>query len=114
MKLTKSQANELRRLKRMKDAEIDFTDIPELANPNRVIVGKFYRPLKRSLTIRLDADVLAWVKGQGKGYQTRINHYLRERMQTVMKYQWYGILSLDGGLPHVARETESQTNQTQL
>jgi len=85
MKLTKGQAKEIRALKRMKDEEIDFTDIPELVNPSRVVVGKFYRPIKKSLTIRIDADVLAWVKGQGKGYQTRINGLLREAMQTKAK-----------------------------
>ena len=83
MKLTKSQAKELRALKRMKDEEIDFTGIPELVNPKKMIVGKFYRPVKKSLTIRIDADVLEWVKVQGKGYQTRINGLLREAMQTT-------------------------------
>jgi len=67
----------------MKNEEIDFTDIPELVNPKKVIVGKFYRPIKKSLTIRIDADVLEWVKVQGKGYQTRINGLLRKAMQTT-------------------------------
>jgi uncharacterized protein (DUF4415 family) len=48
-------------------------------------VGKFYRPIKKSLTIRIDADVLAWVKKQGKGYQTRINSYLRRAMESAHK-----------------------------
>jgi hypothetical protein len=51
----------------MKDEGIDFTDIPEKTNWNNAVVGKFYRPIKKSLTIRIDADVLAWVKRQGKG-----------------------------------------------
>jgi len=46
-------------------------------------MGKFYRPRKKSLTIRIDADVLAWLRGQGKGYQTRINALLRETMNGV-------------------------------
>jgi len=49
------------------------------------VVGKFYRPIKKSLTIRIDADVLAWVKRQGKGYQTRINSYLRRAMESAHK-----------------------------
>jgi uncharacterized protein (DUF4415 family) len=116
MKLTKSQAKEIRALKRMKDEEIDFSDIPELVNPKKLVVGKFYRPIKESLTIRIDADVLAWLKGQGKGYQTRINSFLREKMQTTTNYEWCGILSLErAGLPHFARESkESSANPTQL
>ena len=64
----------------MKDEEIDLTDIPEVTDWSNAVVGKFYRPIKKSLTIRIDADVLAWLKGQGKGYQTRINVLLRKAM----------------------------------
>jgi uncharacterized protein (DUF4415 family) len=81
--LTRSQANEIRALTRMKDDEIDFTDVPLTRDWSTAAVGKFYRPIKKSLTIRLDADVLAWLKGQGKGYQTRINGLLREAMEGV-------------------------------
>jgi uncharacterized protein (DUF4415 family) len=45
------------------------------------VVGGFYRPIKKSLTIRVDADVVAWLKADGKGYQTRIDTLLREAMQ---------------------------------
>ena len=85
MRLTKNQAKQLRALKRMKDEDIDFSDIPELTGNEKFIVGKFYRPVKESLTIRVDADVLAWVKSSGKGYQTRINTYLREAMDKRKK-----------------------------
>jgi uncharacterized protein (DUF4415 family) len=85
MKLTKNQAKQIRALKRMKDEDIDFTDIPEKTDWGNAVVGKFYRPIKKSLTIRIDADILAWVKGQGKGYQTRINHHLREAMIKAKK-----------------------------
>jgi len=85
MKLTKDQVRELEALKRMKDEDIDFSDIPALTGPRNFIVGKFYRPMKKSVTIRIDADVLAWVKSQGKGYQTRINSYLREAMNSARK-----------------------------
>ncbi len=73
-------AKEIEDLRRMKDEEIDLTDIPETADWSKAVVGKFYRPIKKSLTIRIDADVLAWLRGQGKGYQTRINALLREAM----------------------------------
>ncbi len=80
MKVTKRQAREIQSLKRLRDEEIDLTDIRPLTNWNNAVIGKFYRPIKKSLTIRLDADVLAWLRGQGKGYQTRINAMLREAM----------------------------------
>lgn len=40
----------------------------------------YYRPIKKPVTLRLDADVLAWFKRQGRGYQTRINQALRKLM----------------------------------
>ena len=80
MKVTKRQAKEIQSLKRLRDEGIDLTDIPPLRNWSKAVIGKFYRPRKKSLTIRIDADVLAWLRGQGKGYQTRINALLREVM----------------------------------
>jgi uncharacterized protein (DUF4415 family) len=80
-KLTRKQAKEIRALVRMKDSEIDLKDAPPLAHWDGALVGKFYRPIKKSLTIRLDADVLAWLRSQGKGYQTRLNGLLRAAME---------------------------------
>jgi uncharacterized protein (DUF4415 family) len=80
-KATKAKAKELRSLRRMKDADIDLSDIPVRRDWSKAVVGKFYRPIKESLTIRIDADVLAWLKRPGKGYQTRINGLLREAME---------------------------------
>jgi uncharacterized protein (DUF4415 family) len=68
-------------LERLPPASIDFSDIPEIADWRGAMVGRFYRPLKKPLTIRLDADVLAWLRGQGKGYQTKINRILRAAME---------------------------------
>ena len=82
-KATKVQAKQIRALKRMQDEEINLTDIPEGMDWNRGVVGKFYRPIKKSLTIRVDADVLARLKGLGKGYQTRINSILREATERM-------------------------------
>ncbi len=80
MKVTKRQAKEIEALKQLKDEEIDLTDIPPLDKWDKAVIGRFYRPRKKSLTIRIDADVLAWLKAQGKGYQTRINALLRGAM----------------------------------
>jgi uncharacterized protein (DUF4415 family) len=79
-KLTKRQASQLEALRKMKDEDIDLSDIPEITDWSNAVVGKFYRPVKQSLTIRLDADVVAWLKSQGTGYQTRINALLRSAM----------------------------------
>ncbi|MGA3188401.1 MAG: BrnA antitoxin family protein [Bryobacteraceae bacterium] len=79
-KLTKRQASQLAALRKMKDEDIDLSDIPEITDWSNAVVGQFYRPVKQSLTIRLDADVIAWLKSQGRGYQTRINSLLRNAM----------------------------------
>jgi uncharacterized protein (DUF4415 family) len=80
-KVNRAQTNEIRALKRMRDRDIDTSDIPATLDWSKAVVGKFYRPIKKPLTIRLDADVIAWLKGQGKGYQTRINGLLRSAME---------------------------------
>lgn len=68
-------------LERMPDEKIDLTDAPEVREWRGAVVGKFYRPIKSPVTIRADADVLAWLKRQGRGYQTRINKLLRKAME---------------------------------
>ena len=80
MKVTRRQAKEIEALKRLRDEQIDLTDIPLVRDWDSSVIGKFYRPRKKLLTIRIDADVLAWLRGQGKGYQTRINALLRDAM----------------------------------
>ncbi|MGA9508550.1 MAG: BrnA antitoxin family protein [Candidatus Sulfotelmatobacter sp.] len=80
--LTPRQKRELARLAAMPDDQIDTSDIPELP-PNAwkdAVRGRFYRPLKQAVSMRLDADVVAWLKKRGKGYQTRANSILRQRM----------------------------------
>lgn len=76
-----NRQNEIQRLRKLKDSEIDTSDIPEITDWSRAVVGRFYRPIKKSLTIRIDADVVAWLKSDGKGYQTRINRILRDAME---------------------------------
>lgn len=68
------------------DDQIDLSDIPEITDwSNAVRHQQFYRPVKQQTSIRLDADVLAWFKAQGKGYQTRMNEILREAMLQELK-----------------------------
>ena len=48
-------------------------------------LARFYKPIKKSVTVRLDAEVLAWFQRQGPGYQTRINRALRKVMMEERK-----------------------------
>jgi uncharacterized protein (DUF4415 family) len=85
-KLSDEKRRALDALAKRPDEKIDFSDIPEIRElPSDRIIGKFYRPRKTAVTIRLDADVLAWLKASGGGYQTRINDYLRQRMRRNRK-----------------------------
>jgi uncharacterized protein (DUF4415 family) len=70
------------------DAEIDYSDIAPLTTEflKNAVRNPLYRPVKQQLTVRLDADVVAWLRKKGKGYQTRINLVLRNAMtQEVLK-----------------------------
>jgi uncharacterized protein (DUF4415 family) len=81
-KLSAEKRKELQKLAARPDREIDLTDIPEIQEiPSDAVIGRFYRPKKTTVTIRLDADVVAWLKAAGEGYQTRINAYLRDLMR---------------------------------
>jgi len=66
----------------MRDKDIDFSDVPPLDNTFLKRATIPWPPVKKQLTIRLDADVLEWLKGHGKGYQTRINRILRVVMES--------------------------------
>ena len=84
-KTAKKQAEEMAALTAMPDEEIDTSDIPEITDWSKAVVGRFYRPVKETVTIRLDADVLDWLKQGGKGYQTRVNTILRAVMEKKRK-----------------------------
>jgi uncharacterized protein (DUF4415 family) len=81
LKAGRKRNEEIAALRKMKDGQIDKSDVPELADWSGAVVGRFYRPVKQPVTIRIDADVLAWLKSKGKGYQTRINRLLRAAMR---------------------------------
>ena len=81
--LTREQKIRLRRLARQPDSKIDFSEIPELTDEwfekARAAAKAAARPKpnKEPVALRLDADVLAWFRSQGKGYQSQINAILR-------------------------------------
>jgi len=80
--LTEKQKAELAALAARPESEIDHSDIPPLSEEfwKHAVRGRFYKPIKTSTTVRIDADVLAWLRAQGKGYQSRINAILRREM----------------------------------
>ena len=78
--ISKKTLKELQWLKKLPDSKIDFSDIPEIKSMEGWVQGRFYRPVKKPVTLRLDADVLKWLQSSGDGYQTRINQLLRAAM----------------------------------
>jgi len=87
-KLTEKQGLQIRKLASMPDDEIDTSDIPEVLDWSGAKRGLLYRPTKQQITLRLDADVLAWFRAAvpgGRGYQTEINRVLREHARRVSR-----------------------------
>ena len=84
-KLTERQNRALQRLKDLPDDQIDTSDAPEILDWSNARRGVFYRPIKRQITLRVDADVLEWFKDQAPngGYQTDMNRALREHVVRV-------------------------------
>ncbi|WP_375610742.1 MULTISPECIES: BrnA antitoxin family protein [unclassified Bartonella] len=85
--LTDKQRVEIEKLAVMPDSTIDHSDIPPLDDAfwKNAVRNPFYKPKKTVTTVRVDSDVLAWLKSQGKGYQTRINAILRDAMLRSMR-----------------------------
>jgi uncharacterized protein (DUF4415 family) len=81
-RLTAARKRRLEKLSHRPDDEVDTSDVPELTEEfwQNAVRNPFYRPVKRQLTLRLDADIIAWLRRQGRGYQTRANALLRDAM----------------------------------
>ena len=82
-RLTKEQKREIAAIAASKDEEIDLSEMPEIVDWSGAEVGRFYRPPKRSVTMRVDADVIEWLKSYGPGYQSRANMLLRHAMSST-------------------------------
>jgi len=83
-RLTAKQRTELAALAALPDDRIDIVDIPEARDWSDAKRGLFYRPIKKQLTLRIDADVIAWFKNRtpkGHGYQTQMNMALRDHIR---------------------------------
>ena len=79
---------QIQALEALPDDQIDTTDAPELLDWSDARRGVFYRPVKQQITLRLDADIIAWFKARargGRGYQTDINGALREHVEKTAR-----------------------------
>lgn len=81
-RLTRAQKTQLAALAAMPEDAIDYSDIAPLSKEfwRAAVTNPLYKPKKTSTTVRIDSDVLLWLKSNGKGYQTRINTILRSAM----------------------------------
>ncbi len=80
--LTVKQKAELEALDALPEDQIDTSDIPPLAEAfwNNAVRNPFYRPAKQQVTLRVDADVLTWLRSAGRDYQAKLNRILRQAM----------------------------------
>ena len=86
--MTGKQRAELQALEELSDDQIDTSDIPEVLDWTGARRGVFYRPVKQQITLRIDADVIAWFRARaegGRGYQTDINRALRQHVERCEK-----------------------------
>ena len=80
IQLKNTQKQDIRRLRAKRDEDIDLSDAPVVLDWSKAEVGKFYRPPKKPVTMRLDVDIIDWLKAEGRGYQTKANWLLRSAM----------------------------------
>ena len=87
--LTGKRKKELKAMAARPDSEIDYSDIPPLTEEfwTRAVPNPFYRPVKTHASVRIDSDVMVWLKSHGKGYQTRMNAILREAMLRALHHK---------------------------
>jgi uncharacterized protein (DUF4415 family) len=85
--LSSAQKAELKALAALPDADIDYSDIPPMDDSfwKNAVRNPYYKPTKTSTTVRIDSDVLRWLRSQGKGYQSRLNAILRREMMASLK-----------------------------
>ena len=83
----KSISSNLKRLDKMTDAEIDYSDSPPLDESFFTKQTVMLPQKKDSITLRIDHDVLEFFKHQGRGYQTLINAILKLYVQANRRHQ---------------------------
>lgn len=85
--LTQAQRDELATLTSRANEAVDYSDQPALDDAfwAQAVRNPLYKPTKTSTTVRIDTDVLTWLRSQGKGYQSRLNAILRREMLASIK-----------------------------
>lgn len=85
--LSEERKAELKAMADKADDDIDYSEIPALdeAFLARAVPNPFFKPVKTHASVRIDSDVLEWLKSQGKGYQTRMNAILRDAMISALR-----------------------------
>jgi uncharacterized protein (DUF4415 family) len=83
--LTPKLRAEMDALAAMPEREIDTTEMPPVTDWSQAVCGAFYRPVKKPLSLRIDAEVIDWFQRQGQGYQTRMNAVLRDYVERHSK-----------------------------
>ena len=80
--LTEERKLALQALAEKPDSELDYSDLPPLSDAfwKSAVRGQFYKPTKTHASVRIDSDVMFWLKSKGRGYQTRMNEILRKAM----------------------------------
>jgi uncharacterized protein (DUF4415 family) len=86
-KLTRNQKRQIGVIAAKRDADIDLSEMPEVLDWSGAEIGKFYRPSKKPVTMRLDTDIIEWLKSYGRGYQTKVNLLLRHAMANSRERQ---------------------------
>ncbi len=82
-RVTREQKKQIAAIAAKRDAEIDLSEMPEVVDWSKAEIGKFHRTPKKPVTMRLDEDVIEWLKAYGPGYQTKANLLLRHAMQSA-------------------------------
>ena len=79
--------DEVRKLYEERDKSLDAGEIPQLSPDEwaKAQVGVLYRPMKTAISLRIDNDILAWLKAQGDGHLSRINTILRSAMTRQLR-----------------------------
>ena len=83
-RLARDQQEDIAALEQLPDDQIDTTEVPEMLDWSAAHRGALYRPVKQQITLRLDADIIAWFKSHARGarsYQADINRALRSHVQ---------------------------------
>jgi uncharacterized protein (DUF4415 family) len=97
-KLTKEQKRDIGAIAAKREEDIDFSDAPPVVDWSGAEIGKFYRPTKKPVTMRLDSDIIEWLKADGRGYQTKANWLLRHAMVHAKNGKNLGRQERGGGL----------------